>query len=333
MSSFLWPTRRTRRAGFSCLFSDPSFRSVYRGTQEGRRARPPRPHPLAQVPRHPLGDRRGAAIGLEPGDVEAEPLAPLPQVRVVDPTLVGEDGIVERPERVLPRGGLRGVGQRDRARVARAQREVAKDGRRAGVPEADGGDRAARAAEVGVHDDELAGGRVAADVVVGPDRRDGSAGEIAHRGLTVPVVSMRVFTLSREQVLPGTPGEVFPFFADARNLEAITPPLLKFEVVTPGDIPMRVGALIQYRLTLRGLPVGWLTSIQEWDPPHRFVDMQVRGPYALWHHTHTFEPHADGTLMTDRVRYAIGFGPFGELARRAFVRRDVEAIFDFRREA
>ncbi len=144
---------------------------------------------------------------------------------------------------------------------------------------------------------------------------------------------MRTYELHREQRLPGTPEEVFPFFANARNLEAITPPLLRFEVVTPGAIEMGVGTLIQYRLRLHGVPVSWLTSIQAWDPPHRFVDVQVRGPYALWHHTHTFVPHGDGTLMTDTVRYAIGFGALGELAHRAFVRRDVEAIFDFRREA
>lgn len=145
---------------------------------------------------------------------------------------------------------------------------------------------------------------------------------------------MKVFTLRRTQVLPGTPEEVFPFFADARNLEAITPPLLRFEVVTPGEIPMRVGTLIQYRLTLRGIGLDWLTSIQDWEPGVRFVDQQVRGPYALWHHTHEFEPHGEReTLMTDTVRYAIGFGPLGELAARAFVHRDVAAIFDFRREA
>jgi ligand-binding SRPBCC domain-containing protein len=146
---------------------------------------------------------------------------------------------------------------------------------------------------------------------------------------------MRIFTLEREQLLPGRPEDVFPFFADARNLEAITPTILRFEVVTPGEIPMRVGALIQYRLTLRGIGVNWLTSIQEWDPPHRFVDQQVRGPYALWHHTHDFTPADDGasTLMRDTVRYAIGFGPAGQLAARAFVHRDVQAIFDFRRGA
>jgi ligand-binding SRPBCC domain-containing protein len=146
---------------------------------------------------------------------------------------------------------------------------------------------------------------------------------------------MRTFTLEREQLLPGRPDEVFPFFADARNLEAITPPLLRFEVVTPGEIPLRVGTLIQYRLTLRGIGVNWLTSIQEWDPPWRFVDVQVRGPYALWHHTHDFAATDDGkaTIMRDTVRYAIGFGSLGAVAARAFVHRDVASIFDFRRDA
>lgn len=144
---------------------------------------------------------------------------------------------------------------------------------------------------------------------------------------------MRIHTLHREQRLDGTPEEVFAFFADAANLEALTPPLLRFSVVTPAPIPMRVGTLIQYALRLHRVPVSWLTSIQDWDPPHRFVDVQVRGPYALWHHVHTFtaDPADAGrTVMTDTVTYAIGFGPLGDVAHRLFVRRDVEAIFAFR---
>ena len=127
---------------------------------------------------------------------------------------------------------------------------------------------------------------------------------------------------------------MFPFFADARNLEAITPPLLRFRVVTPGPIVMRPGTLIQYRLRLRGLPVNWLTSIQEWDPPHRFVDVQLRGPYALWHHAHDLRDDGEGgTIMRDTVRYAIGLGPLGELAHRLIVRRDLDVIFAFRHAA
>jgi len=144
---------------------------------------------------------------------------------------------------------------------------------------------------------------------------------------------MRTHVLHREQRLPGSPDEVFPFFGDARNLEAITPPLLKFEVITPDPIRMQVGTIIQYRLRVHGVRVGWTTSIQEWEPGVRFVDCQIRGPYVLWHHTHTFEDDgAGGTIMRDTVRYALPFGPLGELAHRAIVERDLEAIFGFRAE-
>jgi ligand-binding SRPBCC domain-containing protein len=140
--------------------------------------------------------------------------------------------------------------------------------------------------------------------------------------------------LRREQRLPGTPAKVFPFFADAANLEAITPPWLGFEVVTPRPVAMRPGALIEYRLRLHRLPVGWLTRIEEWVPGERFVDMQLTGPYRLWHHTHEFRAHPEGgTLMTDTVRYALPLGPLGSLAHRVLVRRDLERIFDYRARA
>jgi ligand-binding SRPBCC domain-containing protein len=143
-------------------------------------------------------------------------------------------------------------------------------------------------------------------------------------------MTAHVHTLRREQRLARPIDEVFQFFGDARNLEAITPPLLRFRVMTP-EIAMGPGALIRYRLRVRGMPVSWLTAIREWEPPYRFVDEQLRGPYALWHHTHTFESDGDdATMMRDEVRYALPFGPLGELARRLFVGRDVEEIFDFR---
>lgn len=143
---------------------------------------------------------------------------------------------------------------------------------------------------------------------------------------------MRIHVLHREQHLPGSPETVFPFFADAHNLEAITPPLLRFRIVTPDPIEMRVGTLIQYRLRLHGLPISWLTSIQAWEPPHRFVDQQVRGPYALWHHTHTFtDDGVGGTLMTDTVRYALPLWPLSRIAM-PLVERDLAAIFAFRRD-
>ena len=138
--------------------------------------------------------------------------------------------------------------------------------------------------------------------------------------------------LCREQRLDAPPEAVFPFFADARNLEAITPPLLQFRLLTPDPIAMGVGTFLQYALRLHGVPVRWDTLIQEWEPPHRFVDVQVRGPYRLWHHTHELLAADGGTLMRDTVRYSIGFGVLGEVARRALVLRDLEAIFAFREE-
>jgi ligand-binding SRPBCC domain-containing protein len=144
---------------------------------------------------------------------------------------------------------------------------------------------------------------------------------------------MKIHTLNRSQHLSRRPRDAFELFADAHNLEAITPPWLSFRVVTPGPIEMLPGSLIEYRLRLHGVPIRWLTRIEIWEPGHRFVDVQVRGPYRLWHHTHTFEPDGDGTLMRDVVRYALPLGPLGELARLAFVRRDLERIFDFRHAA
>jgi len=138
--------------------------------------------------------------------------------------------------------------------------------------------------------------------------------------------------LRREQVLPHPVGEVFAFFADARNLERITPPLLRFEVATPGPIEMRAGTLIHYRLRLRGLPLRWLTRIEEWEPGVRFTDTQLEGPYRLWRHTHEFEAQDAGTLMRDTVRYALPAWPVGELAA-PLVRRELDSIFGFRRDA
>jgi ligand-binding SRPBCC domain-containing protein len=96
---------------------------------------------------------------------------------------------------------------------------------------------------------------------------------------------------------------------------------------------MAAGTLLEYRLRLHGVPLRWLTRIEVWEPPVRFVDVQVRGPYRLWHHTHSFEPAGDGTLMGDRVRYALPLGPLGELAHAVLVRRDLERIFAFRHAA
>ena len=143
---------------------------------------------------------------------------------------------------------------------------------------------------------------------------------------------MKVHVLEREQLLPQPPGTVFPFFADAHNLERITPPFLRFRVLTPRPIAMAEGTLIEYHLRLHGLPIRWLTRIAVWEPPHRFVDEQLRGPYRLWRHEHTFEPDGSGgTLARDHVEYQIRGGEaLGAVANRLLVARDLERIFSYR---
>ena len=141
---------------------------------------------------------------------------------------------------------------------------------------------------------------------------------------------MKVYQLRREQWLDLTREELFPFFADAGNLEAITPPWLGFRILTPRPIEMRAGTLIDYSLRLHGIPLRWRTRITEWNPPFDFVDEQLSGPYRLWRHRHEFETRGERTLMRDTVDYALPLGPLGRFAHWAWVRRDLDTIFDFR---
>ena len=135
-----------------------------------------------------------------------------------------------------------------------------------------------------------------------------------------------------EQWVPRTVDEVFPFFSDARNLEKITPDFLKFNVqkVTPETIGE--GTTIDYKLVLRGLPLRWRSVIEEWVPGRKFVDRQVKGPYSLWHHTHEFEPARGGTILRDRVRFAVPIGALGDVVAGGFVMNDVQRIFAFRHQ-
>jgi ligand-binding SRPBCC domain-containing protein len=126
----------------------------------------------------------------------------------------------------------------------------------------------------------------------------------------------------------------FAFYGNSDNLEPLTPPWLHFQVTTPRPLVLEAGALLDYRLKLHGVPVRWTTLIETWEPPLRFVDSQAKGPYALWEHTHLFEPDGESaTIIHDHVRYAIPLGPLGAIAHRLFVRRDLERIFDYRRDA
>jgi ligand-binding SRPBCC domain-containing protein len=139
----------------------------------------------------------------------------------------------------------------------------------------------------------------------------------------------RAYRLSTRLFVARDLDTTFRFFADAGNLERLTPPWLNFEIRTPQPIPMRPGALIDYRIRVHGIPIGWRTEIAEWAPPYRFVDQQLRGPYWLWHHTHTFTEVDGGTMVEDTVRYRpIG----GRLVHSLFVRRDLERIFTFRQQ-
>ena len=137
------------------------------------------------------------------------------------------------------------------------------------------------------------------------------------------------FALERTQVVGRPLEEVFSFFAEARNLEAITPPWLRFEIV---EAPARIerGSLLRYRLRLLGVPVSWRTEIAEWKPPRSFTDVQLSGPYRLWEHTHRFSPVAGGTEVYDHVRYGIPGGRLAPAIQRLFVAPRLDEIFDYR---
>lgn len=264
-----------------------------------------------------LGDalppRFGLSILLESVDVETEGFRERPQVRRVLAPLVGEQASGKRPERALGRrrlGSQCGAARRDPSSL---HDEVAEIDAQLDLAEPVHRERAVRARQVGVDRDER---RM---------RRAVDPWTVVRRS-----PDMRVHALSRTHVLEGIPDDVFPFFADAFNLEAITPPLLDFSLLTPAPIELGSGTVIQYAMRLHGVPVNWLSAIQNWDPPHGFVDTQVRGPFRFWHHTHRFEPlPGNRTRMHDEVRYALPFQPLGELAL-PFVRRDLRMIFDYR---
>ncbi len=144
-------------------------------------------------------------------------------------------------------------------------------------------------------------------------------------------IAMRLHRLYREQVIHRPLEEVFAFFERPENLDLITPPELGFRFLTPSPIPMHQGAIIDYQIKLFGIPIRWTTYIAIYEPPHRFVDVQLKGPYSFWHHTHRFSAlDSNTTLMTDEVLYLLPFGPVGEIVHTLWVKHQLKRIFDYR---
>jgi len=138
--------------------------------------------------------------------------------------------------------------------------------------------------------------------------------------------------LERITRIPGPIAEVFPFFADARNLVRITPPHMGFHIVSEHSLDMRQNLMIEYKLRIAGLPLRWRSLISEWNPPHSFIDEQIQGPYAQWIHRHEFKADGEDTVMTDVVRYRLPFGILGHMAL-PFVKAQLRDIFDYRESA
>ena len=141
---------------------------------------------------------------------------------------------------------------------------------------------------------------------------------------------MKIYTLVRRQTIPRSCTDVFRFFEQADNLERVTPRSVGFRLLTPKPITMAHGTVLDYVIHLLGIPVRWTTYIATYEPPHRFVDVALRGPYSFWHHTHTFHESDGETEMTDEVRYALPLGVIGRIVRALWVRRQLNHIFDYR---
>lgn len=135
-----------------------------------------------------------------------------------------------------------------------------------------------------------------------------------------------------QQWVPESLEKTFIFFCDEKNLEKITPPLLNFKVLDKSTSKLMKNTIINYKLKIHGIPTRWQTLISDWDPPHRFVDTQLKGPYKKWHHTHNFKPVLGGTLMTDEVRYRLPMGWLGRFFGHWLVKKDVKKIFAYRRQ-
>ncbi len=138
---------------------------------------------------------------------------------------------------------------------------------------------------------------------------------------------MQTYRLKKSIWLAQPRAIIFDFFSNPRNLDRLTPAWLNFAILTPATSAIQQGSLLNYRLRIRGIPMRWQSEISIWDPPHRFVDRQTRGPYSLWVHEHTFEELDNGTVVGDNVEYAV---PGGSLVQKFLVAPDLERIFNYR---
>lgn len=138
--------------------------------------------------------------------------------------------------------------------------------------------------------------------------------------------------LERRQTVTGNLEEVFGFFEDPTNLEAITPPWLNFEIVSSTDGEVRAGTELEYRLRWLGVPMGWKSRISEYERSRHFADEMLSGPFVSWYHRHVFTEVPEGVEMLDDVAYELPLGPLGRLVHRLGVRRQLDAIFDYRRD-
>ena len=143
---------------------------------------------------------------------------------------------------------------------------------------------------------------------------------------------MDCYELNIKQFIPEPIEEVFSFFSKPENLKKITPKQLYFTINTPSPIPMKLGQIIDYTIKIKGIPVRWRSLISSYDPPHSFIDEQVKGPYSLWHHTHRFKEENGGTVIFDYVKYKIPFGLVGRIANFIWISKDLKRIFNYRKK-
>ncbi len=143
---------------------------------------------------------------------------------------------------------------------------------------------------------------------------------------------MKLYTLHTKILVPIDLDSCFSFFNSPRNLEKLTPKNLSFKILTPGEITMQTGTCIDYQVIVSGIPTRWTSLIQDYEPPHRFTDVQLKGPYSFWHHEHSFHTQEGGTLVEDKVHYGLPLGLLGRLGHSLFIKKQLQGIFDYRKK-